>query len=371
LVAVVGLLLLISLSASIVVGRSIARPLALLGGRMQRLADGEIGEDIAEAGRRDEVGEMARTVQVFQGNLKEVQRLESEQEQAKERAEAERRAALADMAHRFEDQVKGVVDALETSAKAMEASAGEMSTKSDDAGRHAADARDASQMAAQNVQTVAAAAEELSTSISEIGSQVTQSTGLTAQAVEEASQAYAVIEGLAGASATIGKVVEFINTIASQTNLLALNATIEAARAGDAGKGFAVVAGEVKQLANQTAQATREISQQIGILQSASTKAVVNIGQVRKTIERVDDAATAIAGAVTEQDAATAEISRSSQETATGVDRMARGIGTAGDAAEATGVLAKKVLAASRTTSEQSQEIQRRVSEFLVSVRAA
>jgi methyl-accepting chemotaxis protein len=371
LVSVLGILLLIALSASIAVGRSISRPLAVLGGRMQRLAGGDMGEDIAEAVRRDEVGDMARTVQVFQRNLQEVQRLELEQEQAKERAEAERRVALNDMAQQFEDTVKGVVDALDASAKAMEASAGEMSQKSEDAGRHAGDARNASKTAAQNVQTVAAAAEELSASISEIGSKVAQSTDLTVQAVEEASQAYAVIEHLASASVTIGKVVDFINSIAGQTNLLALNATIEAARAGNAGKGFAVVAGEVKQLATQTAQATREITAQIGILQAASEQAVDGIGQVRRTIERVNDAAAAIAGAVTEQDAATAEISRSSQETAAGVDRMALGISIAGDAAEATGEVAKRVLAASRTTSEQSQEIQRRVHDFLGSVRSS
>jgi len=369
LAAGVGVLLLISLAASILVGRSISAPLTALGGRMQRLAGGELGEAIAEAGRHDEVGGMARTVQFFQENLREVERLKREQELAEERSRAERREALLALAGHFEEKIKGVADTLQTSATAMESSAADMSAKSEESGRHTTDAREAAEEASHNVQTVASAAEELSASISEIGSQAASSTGLTAQAVQEAKDAYAVIEGLAAASATIGEVVEFINDIAGQTNLLALNATIEAARAGDAGKGFAVVAGEVKALANQTAQATREIAAQVGILQSASAKAVDGISQVRVTIEHVNEAAAAIAGAVTEQEAATAEISRSAQETAAGVDRMARGIGTAGEAAEATGAMARKVLTASRATSEQSLEIQRRVGEFLSNVR--
>jgi methyl-accepting chemotaxis protein len=187
--------------------------------------------------------------------------------------------------------------------------------------------------------------------------------------VDEAGNAFHVIEGLAGATAKIGEVVKLINDVAAQTNLLALNATIEAARAGEAGKGFAVVANEVKALANQTARATEEISAQIGVVQNTSNKAVDVIGQVRQTINQVNGVATAIAAAVEEQNAATAEISRSAQTAANGVDRMAKGISSAGEAAQATGHDAKLVLAASSATAEQSHQIQRAVEEFLVNVR--
>ena len=369
--AVIAALLLIAVGVTIAVGLSITRPLAALGERMRRLAEGRLDEDIIEAARHDEIGQMAATVHVFKHNAQEVKRMEREQEAAKQRAREERRAGLLQLANTFEQRVKGVADQLESSAHAMETKARQMTEQSVKAGEQVADASDAAHESTQSVQTVASAAEELVASINEIGQQAAQSAGLTARAVDEAGSAYQVIEGLAGASAKIGEVVKLINDIAAQTNLLALNATIEAARAGEAGKGFAVVAGEVKALANQTARATDEITAQIGLVQGASEKAVQVIGQVRQTIDQVNGVASAIAAAVEEQNAATSEISRSAQSAAHGVGRMASGIQSAGDAASATGRDAKEVLAASGATVEQTRLIQQAVGEFLTSVRSA
>jgi methyl-accepting chemotaxis protein len=307
-----GILILVSLALTVAVGLSITRPLASLGGRMRRLADGHIEEEIVEAARRDEIGQMAATVYVFKQNSLEVRRLEREQEAAKAKAEAERRAGLLALAQSFEDQVKHVAEELSAEAQDMQTSARQMSDKSAEAGIQVQDASDAALDSTASVQTVASAAEELVSSINEIGQQSAHSARLTAQAVTEAGTAYQVIDGLAGASVRIGEVVKLINDVAAQTNLLALNATIEAARAGDAGKGFAVVANEVKALANQTARATDEISAQITLMQT--------------TIDQVNGVASAIAAAVEEQNAATSEISRSAQVAASGVDRMARGI---------------------------------------------
>ncbi|MDU1668977.1 MAG: methyl-accepting chemotaxis protein, partial [Bradyrhizobium sp.] len=208
-------------------------------------------------------------------------------------------------------------------------------------------------------------------SVNEISRQVQQSAAIASEAVEQARRTNQRVGELSQAAARIGDVVELINTIAGQTNLLALNATIEAARAGDAGRGFAVVASEVKALAEQTAKATDEISQQIGAIQAATQHSVSAIREIGDTIGRMSEIASTIAAAVEEQGAATQEISRNIQQAAQGTRQVSANIAQVQREASETGSASSQVLNSVQCLSQDSQRLKLEVSRFLESVRAA
>ena len=218
---------------------------------------------------------------------------------------------------------------------------------------------------------MASAADELSASIDEIGRQVIQSSEISSTAVSEAESADEMIQGLAASAQKIGEVVALITDIAEQTNLLALNATIESARAGDAGKGFAVVANEVKTLAGQTAQATEEISRQIGDIQGATADAVTAVQGITKTIGEISEISSAIAAAVEEQGAATSEIARNVEQAAVGTGEVSSNIGGVTQAAGEAGQSAAQVLGAANELSQQSELLKTEVEKFIAQVRKA
>jgi len=276
---------------------------------------------------------------------------------------------LGSKADSFERDVKGVVAAVSSAAGQMENAARTMSGNAEETSMQSTTVAAAAEEATTNIQTVAAAAEELSSSISEISRQVADSARIAAGAMDEADRTNRMVQSLAAAANKIGEVVKLINDIAAQTNLLALNATIEAARAGDAGKGFAVVANEVKSLANQTAKATEEIAAQISAVQSATRDAVGAIGGIAKTIGQINDIASAIAGAVEEQGAATQEIARNVQQAAMGTQEVTGTIARVSAAAAHTGSAAREVLTAATTLTGSSTTLERQVEKFLVEVR--
>jgi methyl-accepting chemotaxis protein len=351
-------------------GSTITRPIAYLTTVMEKLADGDLKVEI-ETGRRDELGKMAVAVQVFKDNAGEKVRLEQEQEASKQRAEEEKRQTMMEMADRFERQVKQVVDGVSSSATEMQATAQQMSATAEETTQQSASVAAASDEATANVQTVAATAEELSASIAEIGRQVNQSATIAANAVDEAETTNDTVQGLAEAASKIGDVVNLINEIAGQTNLLALNATIEAARAGEAGKGFAVVAGEVKNLANQTAKATQDISEQITAIQNETNDAVGAIERIRDVITEVNEIATTIATAVEQQGVSTQEIARNVQQAARGTQDVNQNIESVSKAAGETGAAANQVLTASQEMSRQAEGLRGEVDKFLQEVRAS
>jgi methyl-accepting chemotaxis protein len=350
---------------------SIIRPINALTKTMRRLADGDRHADIPAMSQQDEVGEMARAVDVFKQNALEMDRMRVEQESQKKQTEEDRRKSMLSLADNFDQSVGGIMRQVLASSTDLETTAKSMSTIADETLRQATAVAAASEEASSNVQTVAAAAEELSASIHEISRQVAQSTKVAHGAADEAERANAMVQGLADAANKIGEVVHLINDIASQTNLLALNATIEAARAGDAGKGFAVVANEVKSLATQTAKATDEISQQISSVQAATQDAVGAIQGITRVIGEVNQISTAIASAVEEQGAATQEIARNVQQASAATAEVTSHINGVTQGAQKTGGAANHVLSSAGTLNGQADQLRGQVESFLGRVRAS
>ena len=306
--------------------RAIASGVGGMTHAMQRLAHGDLEVQVPAIGRKDEIGAMAATVQVFKENAQRVKRLTDEQEAMQRQAAESKRQAMTELAGEIETTVRTAVDAASRAADSIRGEAEVLASNAETAISQTAQVAQSSELANGNVETVAQAAERLVGSITEINRQISESSRIAGEAVAEAARTDETVKTLTVASGKIGEVVNLINDIASQTNLLALNATIEAARAGDAGKGFAVVANEVKNLANQTARATDEITSEITSMKAATDQAVRAIDGIVVTIGRVNQALEAITGAVAEQGRATGEISTSVSQAADGTRTVASGI---------------------------------------------
>jgi len=370
-IALVGAAVLVIVTgAAYVIGRSITGPLTTITGAMARLAGGDRAIEIRHAERRDEIGLLAQALAAFKTNAIEIERLKSEQEAAKQRAEATRQQEMRSLADHFERSVSAIVASVTAGAAQMKQSALTLNDIAETTSRQSTVVATGSEEASVNVQTVAAATEQLSSSIAEIARQVDQASRVALSAKSEAELAQATVNGLAEAAQKIGEVVRLISSIAAQTNLLALNATIEAARAGDAGKGFAVVAGEVKLLATQTARATEDITSQIGEVQNASGKAVQAITGIGQTIGQINETSSAIAAAVEEQGAATREITTNVERAARGTQEVSENISGVRDGAVSTGRAATEVLAASDRLAGEIAGLRSEVEAFLGHIRA-
>lgn len=368
---VMALLLGAMMVCGLVVARSITAPLGRLSHATTALADGRLDTVIEGDHMRNEIGTMGRALKVFQENARTMERLTTEQEDQKRRAEEDKRRAIRDLADLFESRVAEVVQKVGTGAHQVRTNAAGMLSRATLANEQASAVASASQQAGSSVGTAATAAEEMSASITEIGTQVRRSFEMVQDAVKAVELTNTHVLGLSEAAGKIGEIVGLIHSIAAQTNLLALNATIEAARAGEAGKGFAVVASEVKNLANQTAKATEDISSQIGGMQGATNAAVDAIRGVGGTVVAIDQIMATIASAMHQQSASTAEIARNVQEAATGTNEVTQNIASVSRSAGETGVAADEVLKAAELLDAQAATLDSEVRGFIGQLRHA
>jgi len=352
------------------VRRAVIRPVNQLTANMTRLAEGDLDISIDLAKRQDEVGNMGRALAVFRENAEKKRELEAAQQLEWEKQQ-KRHEFFETMAQRFDAQVGEHLQSLASAATQLDSTARHLLEQADNTNGSAAMAASNATTATENSQTVASATVELAASSDEIASQVNQTTDTAALAVKEAAEARKIMDGLSQVSRDVSSVINFITEIASQTNLLALNATIEAARAGEAGKGFAVVAHEVKQLAGQTSKATDDISTKLAAVEAATKDAGQVMERLAKIIEDINLSSAVIASAVTEQGAATAEISRNVTEAADRTQEVSQKMSAVTESAAYTKEASNDLLAASTDLSQRTLTLRGVVENFLSEIKAA
>ena len=366
-----GIAALLALLATLLLVRRVTKPLNAVAETLTVLAEGRTDVEVRYADRHDEIGIIARTIDVFKTNRIERRQLEAERLSAEKAAAEQRKAELSQFVEAFRAKIGGIIEQVLNSSNRFEKDTQQLSVTTHSTAEMSGQSADASRQASEHVRSAATASDELSHSITEISRRVQDSNNVAADAVKQANATDARMAELSAAGDRIGNVVKLITSIAEQTNLLALNATIEAARAGDAGRGFAVVAQEVKNLAGQTAKATDEISSHIVNMQRATGESVEAIKAIGQTIERISEITASISAAVEEQGAATQNIAHGVQAAAGGTLQVAENIERVARNAEETETTSGQMLQSAKALSDVSIHLRDAVEEFLDSVRAA
>jgi methyl-accepting chemotaxis protein len=369
-IALLSTLALIALNSVIIFNR-IVSPIQKIRKTMNSIAGGETDVKIDYTDRQDEIGGMARAIEVFHQNAIEVTRLEHDKLEQEEMAAQKRKETMSELASSFESSVGSVVNATRTAVNSLEKTAETMLENASISVEQADNVNHAAEQSANSVSIVASSSQQLEGSIATINGEVEQSREMAHTALASSQKSKDTMENLVERTKKISSIVDMINAIAGQTNLLALNATIEASRAGDAGRGFAVVASEVKTLAEQTSKATEEIATQINALQKISAEASDNMEEIDGVINQMNDFSNSVAQAITEQNAATSEIALNIEQATTNTNEVTQGISMVKSAADETGETAIQLKTYAKELSEQSMMLDDKVIGFVNTIREA
>lgn len=357
------------LSVSLFLNFSIFKPLLRIIKAMDLISKDNRAEEVPFIEREDEIGSIAKALEVFRLTGLEKKQLEEQAKQQASKMEEDRRNSMLSFSHQFETSVKGIVDTVALSVKKMDSTALELEQLSVHTQEETNLLLSTSAKASTNMQGVSKASSEFNAEVNEITVQVNNSLGYAGKVVDQADKVSSVVLDLETKATAISSIIDIINGITSQIDLLALNATIEAARAGDMGKGFAVVANEVKALATQTSKATEEINIQISGIQSSTNKAVVSIQEITESVKTINQNSASIVSSVEKQNKASSYISKSISEVSTMSDSVTSGVEKVADSSSHAGKSSSQMASSAKDLLKQSEMLQGEVDKFLSSLK--